>query len=260
MSEATVLTLQGTELVHGGGPTGYAALSEQTDAKKPFSDPMVYRIDVLEKEARGVLDIITEYARKLASQHVDVPGFEPEPGLIAPAHYRRRKIRVDCWPIAGIIGKTGLSNWKNMVNKAVVAARAGVEMSQNNGTWLCERYETGISMKGREEVLYVDLWFVDARNADDLEWRDGAPVRAEHRRSEQLTASSLVTALRAATAPRKKKGAKAAVVAAPAEEEDDENDDEEDETPVVEEVVHAKRQPVKPLSNADRLPPPPVKA
>ena len=151
---------------------------------RPFSrEPMIYRADHLVKVADGVLKIIVakslEFAeRELQGETVDGTPFVPKAGAIAPKHFRRLTLRANDWPLEGLVGQTGDSNWKNMVGGSVIGKLKQIDQSQNNGRWVLESGTPGFDQRGVNDTLYIDMVFVDLNNAEDLEWVDGAPRKS----------------------------------------------------------------------------------
>lgn len=177
INEPTTLTLKGDTLVaeHQGGVQGAGPQSQP----RPFpEDALIWRPDVLSKFATEVLDIIAAAALKRAQREINEDDFMPQKGHIAPDNFRRRTVSITDWPLEGILGKTGKTNWKNMVNGAVIGAMRKIELDQHNGTWSLEKYAIDMDTRGSSDVIVMTLTYVDLSNSDDMEWEDGAPRKA----------------------------------------------------------------------------------
>ena len=175
-SKPVIIEARGENIVAVGGHQGPVS-QPPNDSGIPGGEAMIFRLDTLQRLANDVVSKVLGYSYTLAVQEVD--GFTPElNGRLAPDHYRRRRVRLDNWQIEGIVGKTGPKNWQNMVNNAIVEGRKQIELSQNNGKWVCESYNSDFGQKGSHDILYVDLVFVDLGNGTDLEWENGAPRKA----------------------------------------------------------------------------------
>jgi hypothetical protein len=179
----TQLTARADGSLHVDATGGQSPLRPGAQSR-PFSkEPFIFRPDRLIALAEEVLSVIkdTSYTfavRELKGETVDGQPFTPEAGAVAPKHFRRIALRANDWPLEGLVGQTGASNWKNMVNGSVMGKLKQIDQSQNNGRWILEKASADYDRRGINDTLYIDMVFVDLNNSEDLEWVDGAPRRS----------------------------------------------------------------------------------
>lgn len=185
--EPTTIKLQGDRLVAEGPQSGVQGAGPQSQPRPFPDDPLLWRPDVLQKHAEYVLKVILDKSLERARKEVEVDDFMPMPKALAPESYRRRVEVISDWPLEGILGKTGKSNWMNMVNNGIIGAQRKIELDQNNGTWVLEEAVVDMDTRGNSDTICIRTRFVDLSGATDQEYEDGAP-----RKSTSLRAVNVI--------------------------------------------------------------------
>lgn len=111
------------------------------------------------------------------------------------SHHRTRLS--DCkWKLTGLLGNIGPSTFNGKVEASLKYMLKHIEHTQGNGEWKPMEFEADIrrDAANNECIMLVIRW-VDALNADDLQYHNGAPavnvnVKAQPIPEEVLTALS----------------------------------------------------------------------
>ena len=81
------------------------------------------------------------------------------------------------WKLTGLLGNIGAANFQVKVDQCLKYMLKHIEHTQGNGEWKPMEFEADIRRDpaGNECIMLVVRW-VDANNADDLQYHNGAPA------------------------------------------------------------------------------------
>ena len=89
----------------------------------------------------------------------------------------RTRLSDSKWKLEGLLGNIGASNFQEKVDQCLKYMLKHIEHTQGNGEWKPMDFEADIRRDpaGNECIMLVVKW-VDALNADDLQYHNGAPA------------------------------------------------------------------------------------
>jgi|3_EtaG_2_1085321.scaffolds.fasta_scaffold29069_2 hypothetical protein len=96
----------------------------------------------------------------------------------AKAWSQHRTRLTDCkWKLTGLLGNVGPSTFNGKVDASLKYMLKHIEHTQGNGEWKPMEFEADIRRDGaNNECIMVVVRWVDANNADDLQYHNGAPA------------------------------------------------------------------------------------
>jgi len=107
----------------------------------------------------------------------------------AKAWSQHRTRLTDCkWKLTGLLGNVGPSTFNGKVDASLKYMLKHIEHTQGNGEWKPMEFEADIRRDGaNNECIMVVVRWVDANNADDLQYHNGAPAVNVNVKTSPLT-------------------------------------------------------------------------
>lgn len=111
----------------------------------------------------------------------------------------RTRIRVERFTLKNVLGHVDPEIWTAMVNSALRAMEANINISQNNGEWHPMDFECEVRSNAHgSQQLWLGVQWVDTLNEEDMQYRNGQPSFNVNVNSS--VSPDLIDALRASAA------------------------------------------------------------